>query len=130
MILSTFPPEAIDLPAMESPDRRPAKGGPFQPELHEYTPLMLSIVGPRPSLACVKALLSNQADYKVRDKATGSNLLHLAAEKCNSDTVFEYLFKNLKVDVFARNGAGHTPLTLCEESAFKSARRIACIEEV
>ena len=79
---------------------------------------------------CVRALLAQQADYRVRDKATGSNLFHLAAEKCASDTVFEYLFKNLKVDVFARNGAGHTPLTLCEASPWKSERRIACIEEV
>ena len=130
MILSTLPVEAVDLAAMESADRRPAKGGPFQPELNAYTPLMLAVIGPTPSLDCVKALLAAQADYRVRDKITGSNLLHLAAEKCSSDAVFEYLFKNLKVDVFARNDAGHTPLTLCEASPWKSPQRVACIEEV
>ena len=46
VILSTLPQEAVDLPALESADRRPAKGGPFQPELNGYTPLMLAVVGP------------------------------------------------------------------------------------
>ena len=49
---------------------------------------------------------------------------------CSSDTVFDYLFENLKVDVFESNNAGENPLTLCKKSFLTSKKRIAKIEEV
>ena len=131
IVLESLPQETIDAPALESPDgRRAVKGGPFHPELNGYTPLMLAIVGPQPSLECVKALLARQANYRVRETSTGNNILHLAAEKCASDAVFDYLFENVKVDIFERNDAGHTSLTLCEQSLYKNQRRIEKINAV
>jgi len=50
---------------------------------------------------------------------------------CSSDTVFDYLFENLKVDSFERNIAGENPLTLCKNHALlTSPKRVAKIEEV
>ena len=115
-VLSILSDESVNFPATEASDRRLTKSAPFQPELQGYTPLMLAIISPHPSLECVKSLLSNQAKYTVKDKSTGNTILHLAAEKCAKDEIVEYLFNNLKIDVFARNKNGHTPLTLCEES--------------
>ena len=91
---------------------------------------MLAIISPHASLDCVKSLLSNQAKYTVKDKSTGNTILHLAAEKCAKDEIVEYLFNNLKIDVFARNKNGHTPLTLCEESQYNDTKRLNIIKEV
>ena len=91
---------------------------------------MLAIISPHSNLECVKSLLSNQAKYTVKDKSTGNTILHLAAEKCAKDEIVEYLFNNLKIDVFARNKNGHTPLTLCEESQYNDTKRLNIIKEV
>jgi len=71
----------------------------FKPEYSGYTPLMLAVVSPHSDLECIKQLLSHKADYSVIEKGTLNNILHLCAERCPSDNVFEYLFKNLQVDV-------------------------------
>ena len=131
LYLRMFDKDAIDFPSIETSDKiQSKKSGPFSPELNGFTPLMLAVVGPKPSINCVRALLSAGADQHVRDKATGNNILHLAASMCSSETVFDYLFENLKVDVFESNNANETPLTLCKSSFLKSPRRVAKIEEV
>ena len=129
-ILGMLPRECVDLPTTETSDRRLTKSAPFQAELQGYTPLMLAVVSPQPKLGCVKSLLSHQAKYTVKDQSTGNTILHLAAEKCANDEVFEYLFANVAVDIFVRNNSGHTPLSLCEESIFKSQKRLEVIKEV
>ena len=129
-ILGMLPGECVDLPTTETSDRRLTKSAPFQAELQGYTPLMLAIISPHSKLACVKSLLSHHAKYTVKDQSTGNTSLHLAAEKCANDEVFEYLFNNVKVDVFVRNNSGHTPLSLCEESIYKSQKRLDVIKEV
>ena len=129
-MLSMLPEESINYEATESSDRRLTKSAPFQPELQGYTPLMLAVASPKPDLECVKHLLSNQASYAVKDKATGNTILHLAAEKCANDDVFQYLFDNLKVDVFATNKKGDTPYSLCEASPYKSQKRLDIIKEL
>ena len=62
------------------------------------------------------------------EKGTGNNILHLAAERCPSERVFEYLFKNLKIDMMQTNLAGDTPLTICQK--LKRTNQIKIAEEV
>ena len=53
---------------------------------------MLAVTSQESNLECVKHLLSNHASYTVKDKTTGNTILHLAAEKCANDDIFQYLF--------------------------------------
>ena len=88
---------------------------------------MLAIVSPNCDLECVKLLLANNVDYSAKDNQ-GNGILHIVAEKCQSDKVFEYLFKNIKGDVFDPNKHGDTPLILVKKQ--KNAKRIKIAEEV
>ena len=120
--------EHINDKATETKDACQSKCCTFKPEYTGYTPLMLAVVSPNCDLECIKTLLSNKADYSTIEKTTGNNILHLCAERCPSDKVFEYLFKNLKIDLFQRNAAGETPLSICQN--LKKANRIKIAEEV
>lgn len=101
-------------PVMEIQDMRNSKASAFSPEMEGYTPLMLAISGENANLEVVKLLLAAQVDYTVRETATNSNLLHLAARQCPNHEILEYLVKNLKHEyLFERNMHGETPLTIC-----------------
>lgn len=65
---------------------------------------------------CVKALFGAQANHNVTENATGNNLLHLAAKHSTDLGVLEYVLKNAKSDIFARNTAGATVLSLCQST--------------
>ena len=117
----------IDVKAVETADRLATKGGPFKPELHEFTPLQLAMVSPHPNPNVVKILFARDADHNVRQNGTGSNILHLAASYTSDSDVLEYVVKNAKVSIFERNSAGDTPLTICQEKG--NAAGVKIIEE-
>ena len=100
----------------------------FKFEYTGYTPLMLAIVSPYSDVECVKLLLSAKADYTIKDKHTGNNIFHLCAERCKNDKVFEYLLKNLKIDIFATNSTGETVHSICKR--IKKTARIKIVEDV
>ena len=50
----------------------------------------------------------------MKQNNTGSNILHLVAGGTNNNDVLEYVVKNAKVNIFERNNAGDTPLTICQ----------------
>ena len=120
-------PEYTNFKAKEPKDEVETEKLNFKPEWTGYTPLMLAIVSPNCDLECVKLLLANNVDYSAKDNQ-GNGILHIVAEKCQSDKVFEYLFKNIKGDVFDPNKHGDTPLILVKKQ--KNAKRIKIAEEV
>ena len=63
----------------------------------------------------------------VTEASTGNNILHLAARYCSSPEVLEYVVKNAKIDIFRRNNAGDTPLTIVQ--TLGNERAIAIFEE-
>ena len=103
------------------------KGAPFKPEMHEFTPLQLALVSPKPSLDVVKTLFAKNADQSVKQASTGSNILHLVAGHMTDIKVLSYVVKNARVDIFDRNNAGDTPLTICNQRGNEEASKI--IEE-
>ena len=56
----------------------------YKAEYAGYTPIQLALIGPEPDLEAVKVLLAHKANFRVKEKGTNNNLLHLAAEKCKS----------------------------------------------
>jgi len=89
---------------------------------------MLAVVSPHSDLETIKQLLAHKVDYTVKEKGTNNNLLHLCAERGNSDRVFDYLMKNLNLDSSEANADGETPLSICIRE--KNAKRIKIAEEV
>jgi len=83
----------------------------FLKEFTNYTPLMLCVARDDANLDCVKTLLTAKADFTTLDIFNNS-VLHIAAINGNNK-ILEYLAKNLKIDIFARNKDGETALTLC-----------------
>lgn len=74
---------------------------------------MLAIVSEYSNLDCVKILLANSANYTIRDKLSGDNILHLAARYCTKLEILEYLVRSLNQDMlFERNLKGDTPLSI------------------
>lgn len=69
--------DQVNFTALESQDIR--KAGTYIPEFEGFTPLMLAVVSEKSNLDCVKQLLAAKVNFKVREKVTGDNLLHLAA---------------------------------------------------
>lgn len=62
---------------------------------------------------CLKTLLQHHADYTRTDQNQNS-VLHIAAiHGCNN--MIDYMAKNLKIDIFARNKEGETALTICQK---------------
>lgn len=73
---------------------------------------MLCVASGDHNIDCVKLLLISKADFTLLDIYNNS-VLHIAALNSNN-LILEYLAKNLKIDIFARNKDGDTALTLCE----------------
>lgn len=74
---------------------------------------MLAIAGGDHNLECVKALLNKGVDYKCEDDQ-GNTVLHIAAiNGCNQ--ILDFLCKNLKMELFTRNKAGDTTLSICQQ---------------
>jgi ankyrin repeat protein len=70
---------------------------------------MLAVAGG--DLDCVKALLGKGVDYRCEDDY-GNNVLHIAAIN-GSNQILEFLCKNLKMELFERNKAGDSALSIC-----------------
>lgn len=86
---------------------------------------MLAIVSPTPRMECVKLLLSRGADYRIREKGTDNNILHLCAKvNKNNTNILEYLARNLKLNLFERNNDGDTPLSICQYNKNVAACKI------
>jgi len=90
----------VDVKAIEHADRTPSKGGPFKPELQDFTPLQLALVTSNQRLEVVKLLFGNEANHNVREAVTNNNILHLAARYSTNEQVLEYVVKNAKLDIF------------------------------
>lgn len=86
------------------------------------------MVGKRPNLKTVKALLAKDCNQMVKVKATGDNIIHLCAKMCKDFEVLEYLVQNLKIDIFERNLAGDTVLSICQQT--NNEKAIALIQKV
>ena len=88
----------------------------MKPEVSGFTPLQLAIVSPKPSAKVIRALfgMGDIINHEILEQSTGNNILHLAAKYCTRDSadVVEYIVKNAKIDLFARNNAGDTPLII------------------
>ena len=97
---------------METADRSPSKSGQFKAEMQDFTPLQLALVTPHSNPDIVKSLFGNDANHNVKETSTGSNILHLVAKNTSNIEVLEYVVKNAKVNIFERNNAGDTPLTI------------------
>lgn len=83
---------------------------------------MLAIVSPHTDIETIQLLLANHADQKVVERGTENNLFHLAANLCTNDEIFFYLLKNLQIDIFARNKAGETCMSICLQKDNNKAR--------
>ena len=105
---------AVDLKVMETADRNAAKSGPFKTEYNDFTVLQLALVTPNQSVGTVKALFGRDVNQSVTENSTGNNILHLAAKYSTNIEVLEYVVKNARLDIFARNNEGDTALTLCQ----------------
>ena len=117
----------IDVKAMETADRFLGKGSAYKPEINDFTPLQLAIVSPDSDLGVIKVLFGKEANHMVKESSTGNNILHLAARYCSNPEVLEYVVKNAKIDIFERNNAGDTPLTIVQ--ALQNTRAIQIFEE-
>lgn len=120
-------PEQINLLSKESQDSRSQKAGAFSPELDQYTPLMLTLCSEFSSLEVVKILLAAKANFKVHDKLTGDNILHLAVRWSTKIEIIEYLVRSLSSDLlFERNIKGETPLSI--SNSLKNTRATELLE--
>lgn len=74
---------------------------------------MLAIVSEHANLECVKHLLANNANYTIREKVSGDNILHLATRSNTKSDILEYLIRSLNQEMlFERNLKGDTPLSI------------------
>jgi len=119
--------DMIDVPSIETADRNAEKLT-FKHELHEFTPLQLAIASPYSSLQVVKMLMANDSNQRVKVKGTQDNLLHLCAKYFSNNDVLKYLVENSKLDIFERNAAGETVLTICQQKG--NTEGIKLIEKV
>ena len=121
--------EQVNLPALESQDIRPLKTGPFSPEFESYTPLMLAICSEHGSLEVIKELLKAGANFKVHEKVSGDNIIHLSARYSAKIEIIEYLVKSLSSDLlFERNLKGETPLSIA--SNLKNTKMTKLLEDL
>ena len=68
------------------------------------------------------------ADTKVREPGTNNNLFHLAAQNpVDTNCLKHILYSTTKLDIFERNTAGDTALTLCTKTG--NAEAIKVIED-
>ncbi len=79
-----------------------------------FTPLMLAISGTSfKCLDCIKFLLTQNANFGLKDHDQNT-VLHLCAIFGNNKAL-EWITKNVKVDVFARNAKGETVMSIAKE---------------
>jgi len=121
----------VDVEAIEEPDTFGKKvhsitqTTSFAKEMSKYTPLMLAVSKGDENLDCLKYLLEAGADYTRKD-TFDNTVLHIAALNGNN-AMLEYMAKNLKIDLFARNKNGETALNVCQ--GFKNTEGIATLEQ-
>lgn len=111
--------------AKEKIDSQSSIKSTFSPEYVGYTPLMLAVAGIHANLECVKILLASQADFRTCDKQ-GNSILHIAALNSNNN-ILDYLTKNLRMDIFARNNQGETALFICQKA--KNQKGVEILEK-
>ena len=112
-LLSRMSGKSLEFEASEEQDRLGVSSkGKLEKEISKYTPLMLNIVSGEHNFDCFKVLLQHNAEY-TRIDSNGNTILHIAAMYDNCK-VLEYTAKNLKVDIFARNKAGETALSIAQ----------------
>ena len=63
----------------------------------------------------VQLLILSKANTKVLEFATGNNLFHLAALYCKNNEIFNYIVKNVKLDLSARNKQGETLASIVKQ---------------
>jgi ankyrin repeat protein len=105
----------IEHTCTEQQDIKPIKAGPLTHEYHGYTPLQLAIVSPYSDMETVQLLLQSKANTKVLERDTGNNLIHLAALYCTNNDIFNYVVKNVNLDLFARNKQGETLASIVKQ---------------
>ena len=128
-VLKRVGKEYLEVPAQETPDRDGAsltsKSAPaFVKEFAGFTPLMLAVAKGDENFDCLQALLTHGANFNCKDEYE-NNLLHIAARYGNNK-ILDYLAKNLKLDVFARNSNGETALNICHTT--KNQAGVAVLE--
>lgn len=64
-ILTKLKTDMINVKAIETADRRDDKTT-FKHEFHDFTPLQLAIISPKPQLNIIKTLLSHDANQNVK----------------------------------------------------------------
>jgi len=111
-VMRLIGPNTIDLEAMEEQDKHGSKSSTFQKEWSKYTAIMLTVAKGDENLDCLKYLLKYDANYNLTD-ISGNTLLHIAATNGNNK-LLDYIAKNLKIDLFARNKNGETALNVCQ----------------
>jgi hypothetical protein len=88
---------------------------------------MLTLCSEFSSLEVVKILLAAKANFKVHDKLTGDNILHLAVRWSTKIEIIEYLVRSLSSDLlFERNIKGETPLSI--SNSLKNTRATELLE--
>ena len=88
---------------------------------------MLTLCSEFSSLEVVKILLAAKANFKVHDKRTGDNILHLAVRWSTKIEIIEYLVRSLSSDLlFERNNKGETPLSI--SNSLKNTRATDLLE--
>jgi hypothetical protein len=112
--------KTIETNAIEQPDTKAKASkviGGFAKEFEGYTPLMLAVARDDENLECVKTLLQHSANFECKDNF-GNSVIHIAAMNHNNK-ILDYLTKNLKTDMFARNLKGESALSLADTEGAK-----------
>tara|TARA_B110000285_G_scaffold233275_1_gene306558 strand:- start:1876 stop:3093 length:1218 start_codon:yes stop_codon:yes gene_type:complete len=124
-ILKRVKKDYLEVPAQETHDKDGGKAAStFVKEFAGYTPLMLAVAKGDENFDCLQALLAQGANFNCKDEYD-NNLLHVAALYSNNK-ILDYLAKNLKLDLFARNSKGETALNICHTN--KNSAGVALLE--
>lgn len=90
---------------------------------------MLAIASEHTNLDIIKQLLAAGADYKVHEKVTGDNIIHLSARWSAKIEIIEYLVRSLSSELlFERNSKGETPLSIAAN--LKNQKMIKLLEDL
>ena len=90
---------------------------------------MLAIASEHTNLDIIKQLLAAGADYKVHEKVTGDNIIHLSARWSAKIEIIEYLVRSLSSELlFERNLKGETPLSIAAN--LKNQKMIKLLEDL
>lgn len=90
---------------------------------------MLAIASEHTNLDIIKQLLAAGADYKVHEKVTDDNIIHLSARWSAKIEIIEYLVRSLSSELlFERNSKGETPLSIAAN--LKNQKMIKLLEDL